>query len=230
MSEHQKIALFFGQKGPDFVHFWAKFLIQNVVLIVYWRKYSKMFPCGSFFLVCFWRNVYWSALVPQKTSPALKSSGCRPASKHYSFCKILYLECLKVMWIHLCLNNCSVVCTVTLCWYIIYVAMYCIRPIHNSVIFRTLFIQVYWSIFSIIKAYSQILRYFLKHIKAYSGIFSTLCKFPICRTIFQALLFRTRGLFKTLWNFGQVYSETCYSQDTLSKHYWALFKHMQDLL
>ena len=38
--------------GPDSVHIWIEFSIQNLVLYrIYWRKDSKIFPAGPFFLV-----------------------------------------------------------------------------------------------------------------------------------------------------------------------------------
>ena len=40
----------FGKKGPDCVHPWGKFTIQNVVLRVSRRKNSEIFPVGPFFL------------------------------------------------------------------------------------------------------------------------------------------------------------------------------------
>ena len=56
----------FGKKGPDCVHLWVKFYIQNVVLRVSKKRNSKKFPCGTFFsCVFFLQNVYESALVPQ---------------------------------------------------------------------------------------------------------------------------------------------------------------------
>ena len=36
----------FGKKGPDGVHLWIKFIIQNVFLTVSRRKISKFFPYG----------------------------------------------------------------------------------------------------------------------------------------------------------------------------------------
>ena len=36
----------FGKKGPDGVHLWIKFTIQNVFLTVSRRKISKFFPYG----------------------------------------------------------------------------------------------------------------------------------------------------------------------------------------
>ena len=52
------------------------------------------------------------------TKPPLpcKISGCLLAISHYSFCKMLHLKSLTVFWIRLCLDNCSVLCTVTLCY------------------------------------------------------------------------------------------------------------------
>ena len=41
----------FGKEGPDSVHLWVKYSIQNVVLRVSRRKNSKIFPAGPFFLV-----------------------------------------------------------------------------------------------------------------------------------------------------------------------------------
>ena len=39
----------FGKKDPEYVHLWAKFSIQNVVLRAPRRKISKMFPCVASF-------------------------------------------------------------------------------------------------------------------------------------------------------------------------------------
>ena len=53
------------RKCSDCVHLWNKFFIQIVVLRVSRTKTSKVFSCGVFFLVRFWRNVYWGALIPR---------------------------------------------------------------------------------------------------------------------------------------------------------------------
>ena len=37
----------FWKKGPDCVHLWGKFFIENVVLRVSRRKNFKTFPCGT---------------------------------------------------------------------------------------------------------------------------------------------------------------------------------------
>ena len=49
----------FGKKGPDCVHLWVKFSIQNVALGVFFCLR------GLYVFLCFWRNVYRSALFPQ---------------------------------------------------------------------------------------------------------------------------------------------------------------------
>ena len=41
-------------------------------------------------------------------------SGWAPALRYYLFCKKLHLKCLSVFWMRVCLDNCSVICTVTL--------------------------------------------------------------------------------------------------------------------
>ena len=52
------------KKGPNFVHPWVESSIQNTILRGCRKKCSKIFPWGAF-LVCFWRKVYWSALILQ---------------------------------------------------------------------------------------------------------------------------------------------------------------------
>ena len=44
LFENRKKCPDFGKKGPDCVHLWVKFSIQNVVLRVSRRKNLKMFP------------------------------------------------------------------------------------------------------------------------------------------------------------------------------------------
>ena len=62
--ENRKKCPDFRKKSSPYDHLWVKFSIQNIILRVSRRKNSKMFPWGLFFL-CFWRNVYRIALVPQ---------------------------------------------------------------------------------------------------------------------------------------------------------------------
>ena len=154
-----------GNKGPDSVHLWVKFHFQNVVLIVFRRKNLKMFPYRAVFL-CFWQNVYRSGLVPRNLR--------MPAPRHCSFCKMLHLKCLTVFWIHLCLDNCSIFCTVTLC-YVLHQTHSQFWHIQNRFFFRCL--QEYSSIFSTIKSYSHI---FSRHIQAYSAPCVTLAYSKPC--------------------------------------------------
>ena len=73
-----------------------------------------MFPCCFPFL-CFWRNVYWSALVPcnllcpEIFLVARLHSGIILFAK----CSISYVwQCFE----YVCLDNCPVICTLTLCY------------------------------------------------------------------------------------------------------------------
>ena len=123
-------------QGPDCVYHWVKCFIQNVVLRVSSRKNFKMFPYEAFFSCVFWEKCFSKSSSSMKPRLPWKISGCAPALRHYSFCKMLHLKCLTVVWIHLSwwlLSN----------LYIKLKAMYCIRHIQNSAILRTHFIQVY---------------------------------------------------------------------------------------
>ena len=128
---------------------------------------------------------------------------------------------MTVFWIRLCLDSCSVICTVTLC-YVLHQTHLQVWHIQNSV-YSGIF-MVYPSIFSIIKAYSHILRHF-------HSIFSTLCNPCIYShlAIFRPLTLRTGGIFKCRWNFDQAYWERCHNQISLSKNYSAIFNHIQNL-
>ena len=97
--------------------------------------------------------------------------------------------------------------------------MYCIRHIqNNSGIFTTLFFRyasAYSVIFSVIKAYSLILRHsLLTFIQAYSA---ALAYSQPCH-ILSPPIFRIGGLFKTLSIVDQTYSEPCHR---------ASFSHIQ---
>ena len=131
----------FGKKGPNCVHVCVKFSIQNSILIVSRRKNSKMFPCGTFFS-CVFDEMFMEALQFHEASPALKVFGCVPALRHYSLYKTLHLK-------RLCLNNCSVICTVTLS-HVLHQSYSEFWHIQNS---------VYSGIFSHIQAQSALLRH-----------------------------------------------------------------------
>ena len=60
------------------------------------------------FLLVFLTNCFSN--FPSSTKPPLHT--CTQA---IFFCKTLHLKCLEVFWIRFCLDNCSVIYTVTLC-------------------------------------------------------------------------------------------------------------------
>ena len=99
----------FGQKNPDCVHLWIKFSIQNVVSRVIKRKNSKMFPWEAIFLVFFTKCLLKCPSFIPPSSTALKNFFCAPAPA-----LTVHLKCLTIFWIRVCLDNCSVICTVTL--------------------------------------------------------------------------------------------------------------------
>ena len=138
------------------MYLWVKFSIQKVVLRVSRRKNSL---CGFFFW-CFWLNLYRNAIVPQTSSPPpplpWNNSGCAPALRHYSFYKLLHLECLTVFWTSLCLDNCTVICIVTLC--------YVLHQRHSE--FWHIQHSVLWGIWWHIQSYLVLLR----HIHTYLDI------------------------------------------------------------
>ena len=72
----QKVPWFKQKKGPDCIHLWAKFSIQNIGLGVSRRKNSKTFPCGAFYSWVF--NELWNC--PNSTKPFLPwtISSCPP--------------------------------------------------------------------------------------------------------------------------------------------------------
>ena len=86
-------------------------------------------------------------------------------------------------------------------------------------------ILAYWELF-IQVAYSALLR----HIHAYWGIVKayltpcvTLTYWKLCDIPCPSRS-RAGGIFKTLWNFDQAYSEPCHSQNSLFRHYSGIFR------
>ena len=149
----------FWKEGLDCVHLWVEFFIQNVVLKVSTSKISKMFPCGASFSCVFDKCLL---KCPIFTPSALKKFWFCTCT-HYSFCKTLHLKCLTVLWILLCLNNCSVIWRVTL-YYVLLAS-----DIQNSGIFITVFPGVSWHIQSY-SALSEHIHAYWDNIKAYSGL------------------------------------------------------------
>ena len=91
--------------------FGLNFPIQNIVLRISKRKNSKKYSLQGLFFLCFWQNVYRSAVIP--TSLTWKISSWAPALRHYSFCKMFHLnwKCSECV----CRDNNAVICAVTLC-------------------------------------------------------------------------------------------------------------------
>ena len=144
--------MIFWKKGPDCVHICVQLSIHNVVFRVSrWKK--CVWPL---LLVC---DLYWSALIPQ-TSPhpcpekflvVHLHSGIIIFAKHSTL-----IKCLTVFWMCLCLNKCSVICTVTLCYVLHQKHLYCVKVLEYSVLCFSMYIQS----FSIIEAYSLMLRHY----------------------------------------------------------------------
>ena len=119
-------------KIENCVHLWVRFSIQNVILEVSSRKNSKIFP--AFFFLCFWWNVYQSAMFPQNLAYHEKFLVARLHSGIILFAKGFILniwQCSEYM----CLSN--------LYSDLLLRTAYFITHIQKSGIFRTLFIQVY---------------------------------------------------------------------------------------
>ena len=74
----EKSALILAKKGPNSVHLWSTYSIQNLILRVSKRKNSKIFLRGCFFL-CFIQIFYRSVLIPQSNPLPWKISGCASA-------------------------------------------------------------------------------------------------------------------------------------------------------
>ena len=79
----KKVPWFFWKKGLDSFHFWIKYSIENVFLRVSWRKNSKIFPAGPFFV--FLTN--FLSKCPNIAKPPLpwKISGCAHDKCHNDF-------------------------------------------------------------------------------------------------------------------------------------------------
>ena len=102
----------FWKKSADCVHLWVKFPIQNVSLKVSRRKRYKMFLCWAIFSCDFLTKCLPKCPSSTKSPRPWKIPGCTPTLRHYSLWKTLHLwQCSECI----CLN-CSVICTVTLCY------------------------------------------------------------------------------------------------------------------
>ena len=117
-----------------------------------------------------------------------KIFGWAPAVRHYLICKMLYLKCLTVFRMRLCLDNCSVICTVTS-------NLYTASDIFRILVYSKL------CLFSYMRAYSSLL---LHAIQAYLAPCVTLV-FSQPRHIPRALTYLE----------PEAYSKLC---ETLTRH------------
>ena len=79
--ENRKKCPDFGKKGPNCVHIWVTFSIQNVVSRVSRRKNSKIFHCRATFSCVFDEMFIKVSQTPTTHPPTLPSKmfGCAPA-------------------------------------------------------------------------------------------------------------------------------------------------------
>ena len=135
----------FGKKGSDGVHLWVKLSIQNLVWRVSRRKKIQNVSLRGLFFLCFSRNVYWIALVPQPRCPFAK-------------CSILNVwQCFE----YVCFDNCSVNSTMTIC-YVLYQTRLEFWHIQHSVfsgICQQALLRHTHAYWDIIKTYSGLFRY-----------------------------------------------------------------------
>ena len=125
------------KKGPDCVHLWIKFSIQN----------ELKFPTVSL------RHLFFCVF-----DEIFSKCPSAPALRHYSFCKTFHLKYLTVYWIclsQLLLSNLNI--DLMLC-----IALDTFRILTHSELCFFRYMQRYSSIFSIIKAYSGLCRTTLK--------------------------------------------------------------------
>ena len=141
------------------------------------------------------RSFFFLVLLVKRLSKCLSSlksplpwkiSGWVPALRHYSFYKTLYLKCLTVFWIHLCLDNYLVICTVTLSY-----------VLHQTWSYmQNMCIQI-------LSMHIQYIEALFRLIQAYSALFVTLT-YSQPYHIRSFGIFRTGWIFKTLWNFRHI--------------------------
>ena len=118
---------------------------------------------------------------------------------------MLHLKCLTVFWIRICLDNCSVICTMTLC--------YALYQTHSE------FWHIQHSVFSGICRHIQLYSALLRHIDAFHAYwhiimaYSASCVTLIYSQSYHMLspsIYRAGG--ETLRNVDQAYSESSHIQ------------------
>ena len=96
------------------------------------------------------------------------------------------------------------------------------RILEYSQLYFVKYIEVCSNILNINKAYLGI-------VNAHSGLFRTMYNPHISTTLSYSGKFKTGGIFRTLWNIDQAYSEPCHSQNSLLRHCSTIFRHIVNL-
>ena len=114
LFKNRKTCPDFWNEGHDCSHIWVKFFIQNVVLRLSKREKPKMFPCGASFLVFLMKFV---SKCPRSTNLPPPPEKFLVAHLHSGFILFAKRFILKFWQCpeYVSLDNCSVICTVTLC-------------------------------------------------------------------------------------------------------------------
>ena len=116
-----------GEASPSLLNIESALMLERKALIVSlgWIFYSKcnfkvskskLFPCGVSFFLYFWQKVYRSTLVPRPLPPCPKK--ILVAHRTRSLFLLAKRSILNIWQCseYVCLDNCSVICTVTLCY------------------------------------------------------------------------------------------------------------------
>ena len=166
-----------------------------------------MFPCGAFVFLHFEQNIYCSVLVPQNF----------PCPENFLVAQLHSGIILFAKWSILIVWQCSESC---LSWWLLSNLYKDLMLCTISDTFRIWNIQN--CLFRYILAYSSMFMHndaFLRLIQVYSAPCLTLtylqpCDFP------SPGVFRTGGIFKTLWSFDQLYSEPFIMLAYVNKQVW----------
>ena len=187
-----------------FFIFWLSFPLKTQFYEYLGEKIQKIFPV---FLVFLTKRL---SKCPSSTIPLViwKISCCALALRHCFFYKTLHLECLTAFWIlniMLCLDNWSVICTLTL-YYVLHQTHSEFWHIQNAVYAgKCRYIQAYSALLKHIQAYWCI-------IKTYSGLFRHI-QHPVEPSDIHSL-----AIFQPLaYLEPKVCSKPC---EALSRHIW----------
>ena len=114
--ENQKKFPDFGKKGPDCVHPWVKFTIQNVILRVSMKKKLQNLSLRSLIFLNFWQNVYRSAIISGNLpSPEKLLVACLHVNFSKIICSPIWFDLMEMylvtklrilFWLMMMMMNC----------------------------------------------------------------------------------------------------------------------------